>query len=113
MGTSPQVDAGESIRRKLAKVCCVRQRGRSWQLWTTCNEPRFGDSGDLLVMLGDFEHPLPRHGIVELVRDAARLFRAAPPVRGVVQKMIGHMGSTAATKLRSSIDQRNAAAYGP
>jgi hypothetical protein len=101
-----QFTSANDARRRAAE----RRLG---QLRSIRDRPRFGDRGDLLVMFGDFEHSPLRQRIVELLRNAARLFRAAPPVRGVVQKMLGHIGSTTGRKLHSSIDQGNPAAYRP
>jgi hypothetical protein len=70
------------------------------RLWLTRNLLALGNGGDLLVVLGDFQHLLLRHWIVELVGNAARLIRSAPPVRRVIQKMLEHMASTTATKLQ-------------
>ena len=53
------------------------------RLWLTRDRLPLGNGGDLLVVLGDFQYLLLRHWIVELVRNAARLVRAAPPVRRV------------------------------
>lgn len=79
----------------------------------TCNEPSLCDDGYLFVVLGNLQHRLLCCRIVDLFRDAARLCRASPPVRRIIQQeWRWHVPSTQAMQPGSSIDEGSLAADG-
>jgi hypothetical protein len=90
LGELPQIKELSGAPKALSRLC--RTLG-----------PLFGPLRKPFVVFGDPQHRFLGWGVTHLLGDAARFFRAASPVLGVVDEGCRHISPQAATDMRSPV----------